>query len=37
MYFVVSLYIVFCSIVTWWGGSGGIEALFLGLLFPAVL
>ena len=28
---------VLCSIVTWWGGPGGIEAWSLGLLLPSVL
>jgi len=35
--FCVSLYIICCSIVTWWGGPGGIEAWSLGLLLPSVL
>jgi len=35
--FCVSLYIVCCSIVTWWVGPGGVEAWSLGLLFPSVL
>jgi len=28
---------VLCSIVTWWGGPGGIEAWSLGPLLPSVL
>jgi len=28
---------VLCSIVTWWGGPGGIEAWCLGLLLPSML
>jgi len=36
--FCVSLYIAcMCRIVTWWGGPGGLEAWFLGLLLPSVL
>jgi len=30
-------YCIMCRIVTWWGGPGGIEAHFLGLLLPSVL
>jgi len=30
--FCVSLYIAYCSIVTWWGGPGGTEAWSLGPL-----
>ena len=35
--FHVSPYIACCSIVTWSGGPGGIEAWSLGLLLPSVL
>ena len=36
--FCVWLYITcMCSIVTWWGGPGGIEAWSLGPLLPSVL
>jgi len=36
--FCVWLYIAcMCSIVTWWGGPGGIEAWSLGPLLPSVL
>jgi len=35
--FCVSLYIAWCSIVTWWGGPGGTEAWSLGPLLPSVL
>jgi len=36
--YCVPLYIVcMCSIVTWWGGPGGIEAWSLRLLLPSVL
>jgi len=36
--FCVSLYIAcMCSIVTWWGGPGGIEAWSLGPLLPSVI
>jgi len=36
--FCVLLYIAcMCSIVTWWGGSGGIKAWFLRPLLPSVL
>jgi len=36
--FSVWLYIAcICTIVTWWGGSGGIEAWSLGLLLRSVL
>ena len=36
--FCVWLYIAcLCSIVTWWGGPGGIEAWSLGPLLPSVL
>jgi len=34
VYFVL---IICCSIVTWWGGPGGIEASSFWLLFPSVL
>jgi len=41
MYYFVSVCTlhacVLCSIVTWWGGPGGIEAWCLGLLLPLVL
>jgi len=38
MYFVYHCVFIACSsIVTWWGGPGGIEAWFLGLLLPSVL
>ena len=35
--FCISLHIACCSIVTWWGGPGGIEAWSFGLLLPSVL
>jgi len=41
VYYFVSNYIlhacVLCSVVTWWGGPGGIEAWSLGPLLPSVL
>ena len=38
VFFCVWLYIAcMCSIVTWWGGPGGIEAWSLGPLLPSVL
>jgi len=36
--FCVWLYdVCMCSIVTWWGGAGGIEAWSLGPLLPSVV
>jgi len=35
--FCVSLYIACCSVVTWWGEPGGIEAWSLGPSLPSVL